>query len=186
MNGGEAVFETARAAVVFAFHFSMEQYGETLLAKMQQRGSIGRGSGKGLVGLDGAGQAGMVLAQIERLSPTERAAIVARFSPRSEPCPCCGGEKPLAIWLEAIEHLASVCVLSGASNFRYRRELVAKHFGVKVRFEDLASRYALSRNTVGEHYRVLARRLADFESQAQTSADEALRSHGMVGDNENA
>jgi hypothetical protein len=179
MNSNEAVFDSTRSAVVFAFNFSMQQYGESLLAKMQRSRA---GSGKGLVGLDGAGQAGMVLAQIERLSPTERAAIVARFSPRCEPCPCCGGEKPIAVWREAIEHLASVCIPVGVSNIRCRRDLVAKHFGVKVRFEDLAERYAMSRNTVGEHYRLLTRRLADIESQAQTFADEALRSHGMVAD----
>ncbi len=181
MNGNESVFETTRSAVVFAFNFSMEQYGETILAKMQHHGSIGR-SGKGLVGFDGAGQAGMVLAQIDRLSRTERAAIVARFSRRFEPCPCCGGEKATAIWREAIEHLASVCIPVGVSNVRCRRELVAKHFGVQVGFSALAEKCGLSRNAISEHYRVLTCRMADIEAQAQASVDEALRSHGMVAD----
>ena len=178
MNGHVAVFETTRSAMVFAFNFSMEQYGMAPLAKMASRSQA---SGKGLVGLDGAGQAGMVLAQIERLSPSERAACVARFHPRSEACPCCGGEKPTAIWREAIEHLASACIPAGVSNVRCRRELVAKHFGVKVQFADLAERYALPRNAIGEQYRALTRRLSDIEAQAQDSADEALRLHGMVG-----
>lgn len=178
MNGDEAVFDSMGSALRFAFGFNLQQYGESPLAKMQQRGRLG--SGKGLIGMDGAGQAGMVLAQIDRLSQTERAAIVARFSPRSAPCPCCGGEKPVSIWQEAIEHLASCCILPGVSKFRCRRDLVARYFGVMVRFDELAERYEMSRNTVGAHYRLLARQLFDIESRAQTFADEALRSNGMV------
>ena len=49
-----------------------------------------------------------------------------------------------------------------------------------VRFDELAERYEMSRNTVGAHYRLLARQLFDIESRAQTFADEALRSNGMV------
>ena len=88
----------------------------------------------------------------------------------------------MEIWREAIEHLASVCVPAGVSNIRCRRELVAKHFGLRSEFSAMAERYGLSRNVVSEHYRVLTRRLADIEAQAQASADEALRSHGMVAD----
>ena len=177
MNGNDAIFDSTRSAVVFALGFSTQQYGATPLSKLQ-RNRIG--SGKGLVGMDGAGQAGMVLAQIARLGQTDRAFIVARFAPRFEPCPCCGGERPIAIWREAIEHLAMWCILSGVSNIRFRRDLVAKYFGVPVRINDLAERYALNRNTVGAHYRLLARQLFDIESRAQTFADEALRSNGMV------
>ena len=46
--------------------------------------------------------------------------------------------------------------------------------------DDLAERYAMNRNTVSEHYRIMARQLFDIESRAQTFADEALRSNGMV------
>jgi len=128
MNGDEAVFDSMGSALRFAFGFNLQQYGESPLAKMQQRGRLG--SGKGLIGMDGAWQAGMVLAQIDRLGPTDRADIIARFAPRFEPCPCCGGERPIAIWREAIEHLAACCIPSGVSNFRCRRDLVAKYFGV--------------------------------------------------------
>lgn len=177
-NEGTAVFETMRSAVFFAFNFSTEQYGQMPLARLQ-RSSIG--SGKGLVGQDGAGQAGMVLAQVWRLTPIERAAIVARFSPRSDLCPCCGGQKPTALWQEAVEQMASVVLPVGVSNYRCRLELVAKHFGVSVRFEDLATRHALSRNTISEHYRTMTRRLADIEAKAQAAIDDALRVSGMVG-----
>ena len=177
MNGDEAVFDSTRSALVFAFGFRTQQYGETPLAKLQRHRL---GSGRGLVGMDGAGQAGMVLAQIDRLGPTDRAVIIARFAPRFEPCPCCGGERPIAIWREAIEHLAACCIPSGVSNFRCRRDLVAKYFGVVVRIDDLAGRYAMSRNTVSGHYRIMARQLSDMESIAHVRADDVLINSGMV------
>ena len=82
MNGNDAIFDSTRSALVFAFGFRTQQYGETPLAKLQRHRL---GSGRGLVGMDGAGQAGMVLAQIDRLGPTDRAVIIARFAPRFEP-----------------------------------------------------------------------------------------------------
>ena len=159
MNGNDAIFDSTRSALVFAFGFRTQQYGETPLAKLQRHRL---GSGRGLVGMDGAGQAGMVLAQIDRLGPTDRAVIIARFAPRFEPCPCCGGEKRIKIWQEAIEHLVSCCILPGVSKFRCRCDLVARYFGVMVRFDELAERYEMSRNTVGAHYRLLARQLFDI------------------------
>lgn len=178
INDGQAVFETMRSAVLFAFNFSTEQYGQMPLARLQ-RSSIG--SGKGLVGHDGAAQAGMVLAQVSRLTPIERAAIVARFSARSELCRCCGGQKPTALWQEAVEQLASGVLPVGVSNYRFRLDLVAKHFGVSMRFDELATRHALSRNTISEHYRTTTRRLADIEAQAQAAIDDALQLSGIVG-----
>ena len=177
MNGNDAIFDSTRSAVVFALGFSTQQYGATPLSKLQ-RNRIG--SGKWLVGMDGAGQAGMVLAQIARLGKTDRAVIVARFAPRFEPCPCCGGERPIAIWREAIEHLAMCCILSGVSNIRFRSDLVEKYFGVPVRLNDLAERYAMNRNTVSEHYRIMARQLSDMEPIAHVRADDVLINSGMV------
>ena len=175
---GDPVFETTRNALVFAFRFSSAQYGEGTLGKLLRRGA---GSGRGLSGLDGAGQAGMVLATVWRLKEIERAAIVARFSPRSEPCPCCGGAKMPDIWREAVETLAEWCIQTGVLNIRCRRELVAKHFGMPgVEFAALAARYEINRKTVAEHYRTMARRLVDVEASAQSVVDDAFKWSGMV------
>lgn len=177
-QAAEAVFETTRKAIVFAFNYSTEQYGMSVLGKMQRHAG---GSGKGLVGMDGAGQAGMVLAEIWRLKEIERAAIVARFAARYEACECCGGRKPTALWREAIERLADWCVPAGVSNVRCRRELVARHFGVPgVEFVALAERYGFNRKTVAEHYRTMSRQLADAESMAQISIESAFLESGMV------
>lgn len=178
MRGGEAIFETARSAVVFALGFSSEQYGQSPLAKLQ-RGCIG--AGKGLVGMDGAGQAGMVLAEIARLDGAQRSAIIARFSPRFEICPCCGGQKPLEQWQTAVEHLAWVCVPAGVSNHRVRRGLVAKFFGASgIDFVSLGEQCNVHRKTVAAHYQVISKKLQEVEASAQTALYAALQEKGMV------
>lgn len=173
----EPVFDNTHHALTFAFRFSSQQYGESLLWKLQNRGL---GSGKGLVGLDGAGQAGMVLAEINRLEPIEIAALVARYAPRCEPCPCCGADKTTAAWREAVEALAAWCEPMAVSNLRVRRELVAKHFGVRVDFVALAARHGVNRKTVAEHYALIVRRLKELEARAQVVSDDALKLAGMV------
>ena len=84
----EPLFKSAAEAIIFALRYSTQQYAETAMSKMMK--SSGRkGSGKGLVGNDGAGQAGMILNKIERLPLLERACIVARYTDRQDECPCC-------------------------------------------------------------------------------------------------
>lgn len=174
---GESVFDSTHSALMFAFRFSTEQYGESVLGRMQGRGC---GSGKGLVGMDGAGQAGMVLAELGRLEAIERAALVARFAQRCEPCPCCGSARPTKLWSEAVALLASWCVPAVVSNLRVRRELIGKFFGQRVEFKEVAERHGMNRKTVAEHYALICRRLKELEARVQVSADDALKAVGMV------
>lgn len=174
---GGSVFDSTHSALMFAFRFSSEQYGESVLGRLQGRGC---GSGKGLVGMDGAGQAGMVLAELGRLEAIEMAALVARYAQRCEPCPCCGSARPTKLWSEAVAVLASWCVPAVVSNLRVRRELIGKFFGHRVEFTDLAQRHGMNRKTVAEHHALICRRLKELEARVQVSADDALKAVGMV------
>jgi len=172
------VFDSTRSAIVFAFNFSTAQYGEGVLGRLASRHAA---SGKGLVGMDGAGQAGMVLAAIWRLNDIERSAIVARFSVRTEPCPCCGGQRKSDLWRESIERLADRCVPAGVSNIRCRRELVARYFGAPgCEFARLADKYGINRKTIADQYRVMASWLEDVEARAQMCVDDAFKASGLV------
>lgn len=180
MNGiAEPVFDSAHAALTFAFLFSHQQYGRSPLVKLNDRAI---GSGKGLVGFDGAAQAGMVLAEIERMERMERAVLVARYAQRVEPCPCCGADRPTVVWREAVEALATWCVPSGQSSLQVRRELVGKFFGIRVEFVALAERYGMNRKTVADHFAFICRRLREVEGSAQRNVDGVLRMAGMVGE----
>lgn len=105
------LFKTPADALLFAMRFSSEQYAESAMAKSMKGPSTS--SGKGLVALDGAGQAGMILSRLDRLEqfgptgPLLRACTVARYSNRVQPCPCCGSDVTTPEYKVAILALAN-------------------------------------------------------------------------------
>lgn len=84
----EAVFKSAHEALVFAFNYAGQQSPRTPMTRMMQGGALG--SGRGLVGIDGAAQAGMVLAAVERLPKEQAQVITVRYGDVRHECPCCG------------------------------------------------------------------------------------------------
>src|SRR5574340_220522 len=105
----DALFPSTHNALRFAFEFNPEQYGEGTLAGLLKR-AAGIGSGKGLVGLDGAAQAGMILAEVWRLPALERHAIIARYGQRRTECRCCGSPGMSEEWKLAVEGIAAWAV----------------------------------------------------------------------------
>jgi hypothetical protein len=179
----QPIFRNTHEALVFAYQYSAQQYAESPMAKMMKRSGGELGSGRGLVGLDGAAQAGFVMAEVERLSSIQRACIIVKYARRSEPCKCCGGERPTPAFQLAIEALTAWAVPAGISHMRVRRALVQKWARAgKVEFKELASEYGMNRKTIGEQFQVLKKRLDDVDQQAQCAIDDALRQCGMVGD----
>lgn len=175
----EPVFRNLTEALLFAFRYSSGKFPESMLSKLYA--SPGLGTGKELVGLDGAAQAGMILATVERLDATQRAAIIARFAPRFEECRCCGGDKPRREWDEAINRLAAWAIPSGVSHMRVRRMLVGKHFGVRgVEYTAIADQYGLSRKKVAETFREVTKRLSSAEMLAQDALEDEFKKKGLV------
>jgi hypothetical protein len=132
------LFNTTADAIMFALRFSSQQYAETPMSKLMKRNG-GRSSGKGLVGLDGAGQAGLILKKIDTLGALERACIIARYTDRVSQCPCCkqttasdgyrAAITMLADWAaRTIEHVTDVERMRFAivQDFYERRRLVGK------------------------------------------------------------
>ncbi|CAJ0784701.1 hypothetical protein R8510_05291 [Ralstonia chuxiongensis] len=102
----EPIFNSTEHALRFAFAFSTQQFGRSAMARMYAP----PGSGRGLGGLDGAGQAGMIRASVEKLSPAQQRVLVVRFAPADLPCACghacCSGHAPNREWAAALEWLA--------------------------------------------------------------------------------
>lgn len=148
-------FKTAFDAVRFALCYSTQQYGETPMAK-RLRGEL-VGSGMGLVGLDGAGQAGMIRRQLWEMPELQLALLVARAAPRDLPCgcgqSCCSKRRPNEEWRTAIAWLtdASAGYASGFSHYRVRRAIVEKIFGVKCNLVDIARDCGAHVDTVSKH-----------------------------------
>ncbi len=88
------LFRTPQDALTFAFNYSMQQQDRPLMDRLAAPAAR---TGKGLSGMDGAGQAGMICRVIGSLDNRyEEAALIARFAPRTIVCncksPCCAGK----------------------------------------------------------------------------------------------
>lgn len=151
----EVLFKSASDALRFAFNYSHQQYDRPLMNRMM--GGQG-GSGKGLSGLDGAAQAGMIRRELSALSNLYRAVLVARHAPRSFPCTCgrscCAGSSINLEWREAVNAVASYAtdmVPGGHGRFRLRRELVFRIYGSGRTLAAIAQDCGVSEQTASEH-----------------------------------
>ncbi|MBR8054159.1 DNA-binding protein [Burkholderia vietnamiensis] len=155
----EKLFRTPEAALIFAFNYSMQQQDRPAMNRMAM--PAGR-RGIGLAGLDGAGQGGMILRELDTLSTSEMAALLGRYAPRSRPCacgsPCCSKFKPNPEWEAAIRHLEqeALSLFSGhIVHYRLRRKLVEKSLGIKVELHGLARECGVSENTASAHWKII-------------------------------
>lgn len=162
------LFASAHAALTFALNYSMQQYDRPLMNKIasgELAAATALGGGKGLSGLDGAGQAGMIRAELARLSPIEQAVLVAHAAPAQISCgcgiACCSGWKVNPEWQDAMSVLTSAAAsgaLSGCvSNGRLRSALIQRLFGAKVTLVELAERYDVDEKTASAHHAKLKR-----------------------------
>lgn len=197
----EPLFDNAHGALVFAFNFSGQSFDRPLMNRLA---APGVGTGKGLVGLDGAAQAGMIRAEVQKLGRLAEAILIARIAPRTSPCSCkavcCSGHKPNKEWTDAVSYLADqvrTSALAGCtSNGLMRREYVVRYFTAKeqrISLETLADRYEIDRHTVSAHASKVASwfsgvparggrsAVPGMESLARDAIEVRLFEIGMVG-----
>lgn len=197
----EALFSSAHAAMVFAFNFSGQCYDRPMMNRMA---SPTFGTGKGLAGLDGAAQAGMIRAEVQTLGKLAEAILIARVAPRSSPChcrqSCCSGQKPNKEWTNAIAYLADYIrntALAGCTvNGMMRREYLVRYFSPKelrISLELLAEKHDIHRDTASAHNAKVATWLGGvparkgkaampgMEAAAMNAIEDRLREIGMVG-----
>lgn len=177
----EPLFRSAHAALTFALNYSMQQYDRPLM----NRAMAGRSSheGKGLFGTDGAGQAGMIRAELDQLLPIHKAVLIASVGPWQVPCSCkvscCSGWKPNAEWEAAMSQLTTLAAgaaLSGCvSNGRVRSALIQRLLGAKVTLAEIAERFDVCERTVTAHSLKIKRWL--FGSQGKSEEDSKLGLH---------
>ncbi len=155
----QKLFRTQQDALIFAFNYSMQRTDRSPVDRMA---SPAANTGKGLIGHDGAAQAGMIRRELEQLSDIERAALVARFAPRSRPCvcgrACCSGYEPNPEYQAAISLLtqSAMSVLAGRIvHYQLRRGLVEKAAGMKVEIKALALKCEVSEKTAEAHWQII-------------------------------
>lgn len=192
------LFNSAHSALVFAFNFSGQSYDRPMMNRMADGP---KRSGKGLVGLDGAGQAGMIRGEVAVLGKLHEAIVTAYYAPHSMPCdcrkPCCSGSKINPEWSDAIGFITQAAIgqLSGAcSNYRLRRAIVSRNFGEKCSLVDIANACGVNRDTASAHNEKISLWLSGYRpkkgsgqqaiigeiERAKTAAAERLHIVGLV------
>lgn len=181
MSYEDALFPSAHSALMFAFNFSASQYERPTMNRLA---APALGTGKGLGGLDGAAQAGMILAELGRLSSIHQQTLTARLAPRWFPCscvsPCCSGKKINPEWKTAMEGLRDG--LQGVQNASkdLQLTLLTKYFGNKMTIVEVADEYALHRDTVSKHYSKIAGAMRRDESRAWGEIEDLLQKVKIV------
>jgi hypothetical protein len=195
MQDDEPLFKSAHAAVTFAVNYSSTDHVERSPASKAADDHKG-GGGKGLIGVDGAAQAGMILSNVRAIGDLYEACIIARVAKKRLVCSCgalcCSRSKPNLLWMDAINNVAMVAKshlenmrVDGkrgvADNPALRRAIVAKYFGEQVRIKELAKACEVSDVTVSVHIGKIHKLLKRAEHEAWELLEERLRALGVVG-----
>lgn len=150
----ERLFDSAHNALLFAFNFSGQQYDRPIMNRMADD-PVDYVS-KGLSGMDGAAQAGMIFNKLFNLPPLYQYIVFATYAPRTIPCscryPCCSGSKRNVLWdacIREIEEAALRQALVGCVSHRVlRRGIVERAFGDKsVVLSELAEKTGVHKDT---------------------------------------
>lgn len=178
----DAVFTSTHSALKFAFNFTHGTVQKNILDLSNS------GNGRGLAGLDGAAQAGMVLGEIDRLSILSRNLLRGRYGVRTNNCsckaPCCNGYRVNGSWGEAVDYLAEYLLLAELHekiwHQKLRRALIIRYFDVKQPFTEIATSCGLKRDTASNYYKRVVEHLRKQERHAFVTIDARLQAVGIV------
>lgn len=164
----EYLFDSVHGALTFAYRYSGQQYSPSLMAQMMR--GPGR-SGKGLGGLDGAAQAGLIRGLIGKLDVYERHMIEARFESNDR-------ER-----IRAMIFFIPVVIANMPTGMHSRRAadvLIQKWFGERLNLQGAAQEIGAHRNTVGPMWVVTKRVMGAVLERSEEAAYQELRKAGIV------
>ncbi len=186
------LFDNAHEALTFAYRFTGQHYAHSRLDTTPPDAT-----GKGLGGLDGAGQAGMIQSAIKRLGRITEAIIIARYALPWSPCTCglhgCTGRKVNRQWCSAIMELSGQIkntALAGCRcSAKCRMDYVYRYFSPqKEPLSVIARREKLHRNSAIRHYKLVTHYFRgageekpSLESAAYRAAENRLTEIGIIG-----
>lgn len=175
-NSELPLFANPHDALTFAFNYSSQQYALSPMSKLMKTGI---GSGKGLVALDGAAQAGIIRARVSHLPALQAACIVARYAPRFEECPCCQGrDKMTDEYREAVAALTEWAIghCAGITLRNMRAAIIRSFFERGVSIADAAKQLNVPKATAYDQKARIHKALQSVDRLAQDGAGELLMS----------
>ena len=187
-DGAGPLFASAEAALRFALNFRADHYVRPV---MNRHAAPACGVGKGLAGLDGAAQAGMIRRALSALGSHAEAVLVARMAVPRQRCECgaacCAGTRPNPVWRTAVGVLADyvrTTALAGTSARGPMRLIaVGQYFAEaaeRLSLEGIAGACNVSRQTAGSHVARVAAVLTALESDAWSAVEACLIRQGVV------
>lgn len=165
----QTLFRGAHEALTFAFRYGTDQSPRTPMTALMQGAQLG--NGKGMVGLDGAGQAGLIRAALRHLPIQQQHVVLVRYGDIAVPCPCCGnadGRRP--DWLEAVDALSHWCEPIHDLHRDIRRAMVVKAVcrrGSSL-IRETAQRYDVAERTMRRRYVDAKHELGRVENAAMS------------------
>jgi len=171
------LFRNEHEALTFAFNYQSQQYP---LSPMSKLGGVqALGAGKGLVSVDGAAQAGLLLKKLSSLDPLFRHCLTARFSRKFDSCPCCGGDRPLPEWQEAMAGLRywAKSAVGGSLHPHVREAIIRSFFDKKTSISDAADKVKVPIRNVHYQRNKIHERLKQVEVRALAAYREAIGLH---------
>ncbi|MBS1169526.1 MAG: hypothetical protein H6R01_444 [Burkholderiaceae bacterium] len=186
----DPLFRIAHDALTFAFAYAGQQFDRSLMLKVA---SPSAGIGKGLSGLDGAAQAGMIRREVAALGKVAEAVLMARFAPKTVPCscgsPCCRKYRDNPEYANAIAVLADNMrrtALAGTSaNAITRTACVIRYFtpeSKRISYEDLAKLCSIHRQSASAYASRVAGVLLQYDKAAVAVIETNLQAAGVVGE----
>jgi hypothetical protein len=173
------LFSSAHAALTFAYNHSGQVYDRPAMARAAQRNTS---SGKGLGGVAGAAQAGMILRAVQDLPRLHQAILRARFGGRGAKCPHCNADADDSDWLAAVREISDAAVASAMSshltNRKLRDGIIARYFGKKVLLSAAARAAEVSDATASQHNGMIIGWLRGTRTTKEQGGD---RSDGKKG-----
>lgn len=163
------LFESLHGALTFAYRYSGQQYSPSIMAQLM-RGPMR--SGKGLSGLDGAAQAGLIRGLMQNLDPHERHMIEARYAMNE-------GER-----LRAMLYFMPVIIASmptGVHSKRAADVLIQRWFGQqRLNSIQAGEQIGCHRNTVTPMWTITKKILKGILERAEESAYRELHNAGII------
>lgn len=169
------LFRSGHEACRFAYAYSGQQYPMTIMAKMMKGSAMG--SGRGLVGLEGAAIAGTVKRHVEALRHPSPNIIASRYEMTQA--------KAMAHASKLAEYVIPA-LGTGAHNRRMITLLICRYFripdqhGKPLMLSNIASAFDVSQDTITRRWSAVRNRLREAESRADSEIDGALVSAGVV------
>jgi len=179
----QPLFTSAASAAAFALNFAGENLQK---AAVNRLAGTPAAPGRGLGGLDGAAQAGMIRAELEAVGLLGESIIIADIAPKTKPCfckaACCSGEVLNPEWAAAIGVLSNIAkeLKICPAYMNVRHNLLRRFFGVALEITEIARMCGVSRETVSIHNSKLVSAFKLLKKKAWADFDHRLLQAGMI------